>query len=58
MLEEEIEIAWSFVGLNFIARLCTLHGGLICIAFRLSVCPSMTRQKVLDNNSHLQKYCT
>ncbi len=42
----------------FWAHLCQMHGGLLCIAFCLFVCLSVTRQKLLDNNSYLGKYCT
>ncbi len=41
----------------FWAHLCKLHGGLICIAFRLSVHLSVTKIR-LDNNSYLVKYCS
>ncbi len=48
---------------NFWAHLCELHGGLICVAFRLSVrlsvCPSVCLSVTnirLDNNSYLVKY--
>ena len=40
----------------FWAHLWKLHDWLICIAFCLSVRLSVTRQKVLDNNSYLKKY--
>ncbi len=45
-------------GSSFWAHLCALHGGLICVTFCLSVCPSVrTWPKIrLDNNSYLWKY--
>ncbi len=39
----------DFWGIPFWAHMCTLHGGLICIAFCLSVCPSV--RPWLDKNS-------
>ncbi len=51
-IEKAISII-IFLGLenanDFLARLCILHGGLICITFCPSVCLS------LDNNSVSQK---
>ena len=55
-----MQIRWAhgtqLLKILYCAHLCKLHGGLICVAFRLSVRLSVTNI-TLDNNSYLVKYC-